>query len=332
MFACIWFLVGTCSDHSNSWIMKSNIQEKPWKSQYIRSFYFIIVTMNTVGFGDITPINDIEIMTIIVFIFIGCGLFAMNLSSIGQILRNLTKKSSECSKELNIINQFMSEKNVNFDLRIKIRKYLQYIWNEENLEGIEQQTQIINKLSDSLKEELLLEANGPIIRDIKLFNLNFSEESLRQMIKIMKEMKFTPGDLIFRQEDQDDKSIYIIKKGYVEIFYESSDIRSPNIIVKKLGPGEIFGELAFFSNKERATCARSCDFTSIFAINKEDFLAIIEKNKKDLERFCQIRDNINVYEDYDDLYVKCYSCQENSHQVNTCPLLHYTPKKEIILH
>jgi len=331
IFACFWFFVGSVSDPRNNWIIKANLQDAQWTSQYLRSFYFIIVTVNTVGFGDITPINDWEVLTIIIFIFIGCGLFAMNLNSIGVILANLSKKTNECSKELNIINQFMLEKNVNFDLRMKIRKYLQYIRNEENLEGIEHQAQIINKLSDSLKDELLLEANGPIIRDIKLFNLNFSEETLRQTIGIMKEMRFTPGDMIFHQDDIQDKSIFIIKKGYVEIFYDNPDIHSVEKNIKKLGPGEIFGELAFFSNKERTSCARSNDFTNIFAIKQEDFLGIIEKNKKDIERFCQIRDNINIYEDFEDLYSKCYSCQEASHQVQNCPLVHYTPKREIIL-
>ena len=225
----------------------------------------------------------------------------------------------------------MFEKNVNFDLRMKIRKYLQYIWNEENLEGIEQQAHIINKLSDSLKDELLLEANGPIIRDIKLFNLNFSEETLRQTIGIMKEVRFTPGDVVFHQDEIQNKSIYIIKKGHVEILYENSDVHHVPKTIKKLGPGDIFGESAFFSNKERATCARSFDFTNIFTIKQEDFLDIITKNKKDIERFCQIRDNINIYEDYEDLYSKCYSCQEATHQVQNCPLLHYMPKREIIL-
>ena len=51
----------------------------------------------------------------------------------------------------------------------------------------------------------------------------------------------------------------------------------------------------------------------------------------DLERFCQIKDNINLYEDDGDLFLKCVSCLESSHRVRECPLLHYIPKKEIII-
>ena len=325
IFACFWYYIGTFSE--DSWLKKANLLNSSWTNQYLVSFYFIIVTMNTVGFGDITPINSIEIAFIILLILIGCGLFAVNINSIGLILSNLSRRSNDCSKELNIINQFMLEKDINFELRMRIRKYLQYIWNEEKLEEIEQQTHVVSKLSDSLKEELLLEANGPYIRDIKLLNLNFTEETLRQTVAIMKEVRYTPGDMIFFQNDIENKDLYIIRKGEVELFMESH----PLIVMKKLGPGEIFGELSFFSNKERTCCARSLDFTNIFIIHQKDFLNIIQKNNKDIEKFCQIQDHINIYGDYGDLYNHCFSCQESDHQLINCPLIHYIPKKEIIL-
>ena len=33
----------------------------------------------------------------------------------------------------------MREKNINFELTMRVRKYLEYIWNEEKLEEVEQQ-------------------------------------------------------------------------------------------------------------------------------------------------------------------------------------------------
>jgi len=73
--------------------------------------------MNTVGFGDITPNNDYEIIFTIFFILVGCGLFAVNINQIGMILSNINKKTREYKNELNIINHFMLGKNINFELR-----------------------------------------------------------------------------------------------------------------------------------------------------------------------------------------------------------------------
>ena len=222
----------------------------------------------------------------------------------------------------------MLEKNITFELKMKIRKYLQYIWNEEKLEELSDQFKIINKLSDSLKDELLLEANGPFLRDLKLFNLNFSEETLRETVNIMTEKRYTPGDLIFTQNDIENQSIFIIRKGEIELFYENEDKMTS---VRKLSHGEIFGETRFFSDNGTSFCARSLDFSNVFEIRKEDFMNILQKNKADMERFFQIKDNINLYDDYGDLYLKCASCFQSSHRVRTCPILHYMPNKEIII-
>ena len=326
IFACIWHYIGTLT--TDSWLIKFNLDKENWFTQYIHAFYFIIVTMNTVGYGDLTPNNNYETIFVISFILVGCGLFAVNINEIGVILRNISRKSTECQRELNIINHFMLEKNITFELKMKIRKYLQYIWNEEKLEELADQFKIIHKLSDSLKEELLLEANGPFLRDLKLFNLNFSEDTLRQTVNIRIEKRYTPGDMIFPQNDTENKSLFIIRKGEIELFYDHEDSFTS---IKKMIPGEIFGEISFFSDSARSFCARSLGFSNVFEIKKEDFLRILQKNKTDLEKFCQIKDEILLYKDYSDLYLKCLSCGQGSHRVKDCPLLHYIPNREITI-
>lgn len=168
--------------------------------------------MNTVGYGDITPQNPLEIIFSIIFMFVACGLFGYVLNSIGNILHEISKRNNEFLKEKNMINQFMKEKKINYDLQMRVRKYLEFIWNEENVEVVEKQKEIILKLSDPLKEELLLEANGSIIKETKLLSLNFSEETLRKTMNIMNEVRFTPGDLIYQQNEGKDKSLFIIRK------------------------------------------------------------------------------------------------------------------------
>jgi hypothetical protein len=64
-----------------------------------------------------------------------------------------------------------------------------------------------------LKEELLLKAYGTILKRLPMFYANFTEKSLRKMIVLLKEIKFTPGDTIFNEQDLDDCAIYFINKG-----------------------------------------------------------------------------------------------------------------------
>ena len=45
---------------------------------------------------------------------------------------------------LDVINAYMSRKNINSELQTRIREYLNFIWNEEKTQNIEEEAKIIN--------------------------------------------------------------------------------------------------------------------------------------------------------------------------------------------
>ena len=330
IFACLWNYMGLLGNEisEGSWIISNDLLDSSFQTQYLYSYYFVCVTMNTVGFGDITPTNPMEIGFCIIFIFFACGMFAYSINSVGMILSDISKEEDKFRKDLNSINDFMNEKNISFDLQMRVRKYLEYIKIEESSEQNEATTQTISKLSDSLREELLLEANGSILKKSKLFSSNFSEDTLRKTIMIMKEKRYMPGDIIIQKGEAREKNIFILKNGEVEIFMGTSDTLKSVQTCKK---GEIFGEHTFFSGREPIFSVRSIDFTSAFTINKADFISIISKNAKDFERFNEIKDQIKIYNQLSNLKTFCYSCKSSKHLIETCPSVHYLPKKQIIL-
>lgn len=140
ILACIWFLIGKNQLYpEKNWISAYNLKDSEWSLQYLYAYYFVCVTMNTVGFGDITPQNPLEEVFVIIFIFVGCGIFAYSLNSIGIIVGDIWKRENEFTKDMSQINRFMKEKNINFELKMRVRKYLEYIWKEEKLEEMEEQ-------------------------------------------------------------------------------------------------------------------------------------------------------------------------------------------------
>lgn len=96
-----------------------------------------------------------------------------------------------------LLIRYFNKKNIPFELRMQIKKYLEYIWNEEKAQNEEEELSIINSLSKTLREELLLEANGNIVKNLPMFFKNFGEDVLRKVVFNIKEVRFTPGDIIF---------------------------------------------------------------------------------------------------------------------------------------
>ena len=325
--ACIWHLLGISFD--DSWLrIHPYLRTSSWVVQYLYSIYFIIITMNTVGYGDISPQNCAEVLFCIFFVIIGCMMFAYTLNCMGNIFHSLYKKEREFKEELFIINSFMRSKNIPQNLQIKIRKYLEYMRNSQKQENLENAKIVFNKLSQSLKNELLLEANGSIVKKIEVFSSNFSQNTLNSMVNIMKEENFSPGEVIFNPGDHKNHDLFFIKKGSVEIFMENELNLKP---MKTLTKGGIFGEIAFFSEMNRSAGARSKEFTHLIRFDQMKFKESIEENDEDKEKFHHIGDLIKFYNIYDGLFLRCYSCNQRNHLIRECPLLHRFFFKEVFL-
>lgn len=91
LFACSWIIITIIAPKDlQNWIsLRKNIDPSSWSQIYLNSYYFASVTMITVGYGDITPQNDYEIVLCLFTIFIACCVFAYTVNSIGQIFNEL---------------------------------------------------------------------------------------------------------------------------------------------------------------------------------------------------------------------------------------------------
>ena len=101
-------------------------------------------------------------------------------------------------------------------------------------------------------------------------NLNaLEQEALR---KIAVERSFSPGDQIFKEGDSGD-GIYVVKDGTVEI----SVAMNQNVrrTFAKIGPGEMFGEMAVLELKPRSASAIATAKTEVYFIPREELLLML---------------------------------------------------------
>ena len=101
-------------------------------------------------------------------------------------------------------------------------------------------------------------------------NLNpVEQEALR---KIAAEKNFSAGGQIFKEGDAGD-GIYIVKNGTVEISVAMN--QTAQRVFAKLGPGEMFGEMAVLEVKPRSATAIAAVDTQVYFIPREELLIML---------------------------------------------------------
>ncbi|KRX10404.1 Cyclic nucleotide-binding protein [Pseudocohnilembus persalinus] len=325
------------NDYKQTWMDSRNLRDQNWLTQYIYTFYFNIVTMSTVGYGDITPVTTLETFFNIISTTIACIIFGFTLNSIGQILNDINKQKEEISQKIYVMNNYMREKKINFRLQQEIREYMSFYLKEFRDNNQKDQEEVISLLSEQLKGILLLEANKIVLKESKIFKENFSQKIIQNTIPLITERKCRPNEIIFSnqqsEENTNNLNIYFIQKGKFQLYVEQNRedqkrriCQNQQNMIEILNEGESFGNDSFFTGFSPKYSIKSLDFSCLLCINRKDFLQLLKNYEEDYQRFCHIKDKI-LQNNLSRIKLPCKLCQEINHSFPTCPLIHYKPNE-----
>jgi len=85
---CLWFFVSksqTLPDDGRTWYFEFGLDKKGTTDQLITSLYFSLTMLSTVGYGDIYPISDLEMMMAVLCMMVGVGVFSVVMNQFSQL-------------------------------------------------------------------------------------------------------------------------------------------------------------------------------------------------------------------------------------------------------
>ncbi|MHB9154968.1 MAG: cyclic nucleotide-binding domain-containing protein [Endomicrobiales bacterium] len=115
-----------------------------------------------------------------------------------------------------------------------------------------------------------------LLKSVFVFS-GLEDSLLAEIARHLKEAEFPRGQEIFRQQGSAD-AFFIIDTGEVTI----SKVLGPGQekLLAVLGPGSVFGEMAFFSDSPRTANARARTDAVLFKIERSDFMHFIQTEPK----------------------------------------------------
>ncbi|KAL4464416.1 hypothetical protein ABPG72_010903 [Tetrahymena utriculariae] len=323
--ACGYYYIGML--YSPNWITHYGFSNEIWYSNYVNSLYFTFITMITVGFGDIAPINIYEKLYVI-FMTIGtCGIFAYSINTIGRIFSEMALMEAKYRNKKFEITKLMQQRNITKKTQRKVIKFLEYEQSQE-MDSFQKGEEILLKISKSLRDEVNREYFGKFLNDIKLFKLNFSIEFIMKLTSFVKEKTFGPNEIIFSQGDLD-RTFYFVCSGQVQLYLNNKISQNrDDFDLIAVGKGSLLGINSFLTGNPKDMSAKSLNGSHLIYCSESDFLQTLKIFESDYEKYCMLKDSVNLYKDHQGL--PCFSCNKFDHAASKCVLYNLKVDQELI--
>jgi signal transduction histidine kinase len=114
------------------------------------------------------------------------------------------------------------------------------------------------------------------LESCKLFS-ELPATELDSLRKVAREMAFAPGQALFKEGDKGD-GIYVVKGGLVQIS-ATVGTGDPRVL-SRLGPGDLFGEMAVLDNDPRSATATAEEPTVVYFIGRTELLDMLDKTPR----------------------------------------------------
>ena len=212
ILSCIHIFIGKYT--YPGWIYSNEFQNYSLSNLYMISIYYLITTMTTVGYGDISSDSFIEIVFRIILLAVGIICYSWLISSISNGINKQSYASmnyeSDC-KHLEIIR--MEHTELPFKLYSDIKNYLEVKHFRQN---IYDKNLLINSLPYSLKNNLIFSMYKMELKYFNFFkgisNANFLSEILYNFSSIINKK----NDVLLNENEIIDQ-IFFVNEGRLSL-------------------------------------------------------------------------------------------------------------------
>ena len=260
-----------------------NLPRNHW-TVYLDACYWVLVTMSTVGYGDITPRSSFERIFACNVILLGAFVWAYIIGSFSSTLNSMDRDKARYDEQMRSIKAMMKFHDVPHALVERIDSFFEFKFESKTLFD---DSNIYEVLPARLRADLILHRFKGIINMIPFFR-DCREDAIIEIVSRMNSFSVLPGDYLFHRGDPYVELI-VLTKGRMAVVTEGTS----DVMAAEYFPGAFFGENEFLGfARERSESIRARTFAEVSSLHPEDMEPILKihiKLRRRLERYAKLK-------------------------------------------
>ncbi|XP_057994094.1 potassium channel SKOR isoform X2 [Hevea brasiliensis] len=275
--ACIFYYLATTlpsSEEGYTWIGSlkmgdysySHFREIDIWKRYVTSLYFAVVTMATVGYGDIHAVNLREMIFVMIYVSFDMVLGAYLIGNMTALIVKGSKTEKFRDKMTDLI-KYMNRNGLGRDIRNQSKGHLRLQYESSYTEA-----SVLQDIPISIRAKISQTLYMPYVENVPLFK-GCSAEFINQIVIRLHEEFFLPGEVIMEQGNVVDQ-LYFVCHGVLEVVGTGEDGSEETISL--LQPNSSFGEISILCNFPQPYTIRVCELCRLLRLDKQSFSNILE--------------------------------------------------------
>ena len=228
--------------------------------KYMAALYWSVMTVATVGYGDVPPQNEWERLFLIFAMYIGAGVFAFVLGNVCDVVASLNMRDNDFENLMDTANMFVADTGLSEELSGRVRSFLR---NRRLTSASPEWQRLMGHLSPQIRNDIALFINAKEIELVGFFK-GVSKPCLAQVALVLRSEMYPPFELVLRSDQKPDR-MYIIQHGLMAV---NSYIRTR---------GSCVGEDMVFKSRQYGYAAATMSFCELLVLTKEDFVRVLHE-------------------------------------------------------
>jgi CRP-like cAMP-binding protein len=258
VISCLFYLSARAQNYDYStWVYRSDIIGFSVGEKYLTSFYWAMVSMIGLGYGDIHPYTSLEKSISMVWMIIGIFVLSYSISKFTVIYQQVNKKYKTIETTLVLAEKFSSISKLPDPLKKRLKRSIR---DQLIITQRMKSTKVLSQISLDLKHEIALNMHQNAISRIPFFTMK-EKHFLSTFVFLLELVQFKSGEFIWLQKSSAD-GIFFISLGRVKFLYQG-------ILFYVMREGEFFGDIEIFMKVERKFDAIACETSKCLKMTKE---------------------------------------------------------------
>jgi len=233
-------------------------------TDYNKAIYWLITTIATVGYGDITPSSNGGRVYAMGIMILGATIWGILIASASRMMLASDRRKEKKKEKMEALHSFFNHYEVPKQLQEQVVGFFNHLWSRKMSED---EHAVLSELPTALQAELHTFMNLKPISRVSLFR-GVSFECLSGAAKKLEQVFFSPGERIINKGDIGEE-MYLIGHGTVVI-------HAGDQYITTLGEGSCFGEMALIGDGNRTSDVTASSYCDVFKLSREKFKELYE--------------------------------------------------------